>query len=267
MRNTMRKIAAALAAGALIFSAGAFAKDGHIKVGVITGPEFQIAETVKQIAKEKYSLEVELVPFTEYVPVNVALESKELDANAIQHYPYLAEQSKDRGWTDLVVVGNTFVYPMAAYSHKIKSLEEVKDGMTVAIPSDKTNEGRALLLLQAKGLITLKNPKDLNSSILDIVENPKNLNIKTIDGNLIPRALSQLDFAVINNTFAGQGGLTIEKDGIFVENADSPYVNIIVARKDNAEDPDVKNFVKAYNDEKTYEAAKKLFGEVVKGWK
>ena len=222
MRNTMRKLAAALAAGALIFSAGAFAKDGHIKVGVITGPEFQIAETVKQIAKEKYSLEVELVPFTEYVPVNVALESKELDANAIQHYPYLAEQSKDRGWTDLVVVGNTFVYPMAAYSHKIKSLEEVKDGMTVAIPSDKTNEGRALLLLQA---------------------------------------------AVINNTFAGQGGLTIEKDGIFVEDADSPYVNIIVARKDNAEDPDVKNFVKAYNDEQTYEAAKKLFGEVVKGWK
>ena len=249
MRNTMRKLAAALAAGALIFSAGAFAKDGHIKVGVITGPEFQIAETVKQIAKEKYSLEVELVPFTEYVPVNVALESKELDANAIQHYPYLAEQSKDRGWTDLVVVGNTFVYPMAAYSHKIKSLEEVKDGMTVAIPSDKTNEGRALLLLQAKGLITLKNPKE------------------TIDGNLIPRALSQLDFAVINNTFAGQGGLTIEKDGIFVEDADSPYVNIIVARKDNAEDPDVKNFVKAYNDEQTYEAAKKLFGEVVKGWK
>ena len=254
MRNTMRKLAAALAAGALIFSAGAFAKDGHIKVGVITGPEFQIAETVKQIAKEKYSLEVELVPFTEYVPVNVALESKELDANAIQHYPYLAEQSKDRGWTDLVVVGNTFVYPMAAYSHKIKSLEEVKDGMTVAIPSDKTNEGRALLLLQAKGLITLKNPKDLNSSVLDIVENPQNLNIKTIDGNLIPRALSQLDFAV-------------EKDGIFVEDADSPYVNIIVARKDNAEDPDVKNFVKAYNDEQTYEAAKKLFGEVVKGWK
>ena len=252
---------------AIAFSSSAFAKDGKIKVGIQVGPEMSVAETAKQIAKDKYGLEVELVPFTDYVTPNAALENKLIDANAFQHKPYLDSQLKDRGWNDLVIVGNTFVYPIAAYSKKIKDVKELKDGATVAIPNDPTNGGRALLLLQAQGLLKLKEGTGLTPTTLDIIDNPKNLNIKTLDANLIPRTLGQVDLAIINNTFAGAAGLYPSKDAVFVEDKDSPYVNIIVAREDNKADPDVQNFVKAYNTEEVYKKAMAEFKDsVVKGW-
>lgn len=244
-----------------------FAADGKIKVGVMTGPEFAVAEVAKQVAKDKFGLEVELVSFTDYVTPNAALNNKLIDANAFQHKPYLDTQKKDRGWNDLVIVGNTFVYPIAAYSKKIKSIDELKNGATVAIPNDPTNAGRSLLLLQAQGLIKLKDPAGLTQTVLDIVENPKNLKIQTLDANLIPRTLGQVDLAIINNTFAGQAGLYPSKDAIFVENKESPYVNLIVAREDNKEDQDVLNFVKAYNSEEVYQKAQAEFqNSIVKGW-
>lgn len=251
---------------AIAVSGSAFAKDGHIKVGVEAGPEYVVAEAAKKVAKDKYDLDVELVKFTDYVTPNVALETKLIDANAFQHKPFLDDQSKSRGWKDLVIVGNTFVYPIAAYSSKIKNLSELKDGAIVAIPNDPTNRGRALLLLQAKGLIKLKDPTNLIQSPLDIVENPKHLQIKALDANLISRALSQVDLAIINNTFASQAGL-LPKDALFAEDKDSPYVNLIVAREDNKSDKDVVDFVKAYNSEPVYQAAMKEFqNSVIKGW-
>lgn len=256
-----------LLTSALALSSSAFAKDGKIKVGIQTGPEMSVAEVAKQIAKEKYNLDVELVPFTDYVTPNAALENKLIDANAFQHKPYLDSQIKDRGWTDLVIVGNTFVYPIAAYSKKVKNINELKEGATVAIPNDPTNGGRSLLLLQAQGLIKLKDAANLTQTVLDIVENPKKLNIQTLDANLIPRALDQVDLAIINNTFAGQAGLFPSRDAIFVEDKDSPYVNIIVARDDNKADPDIQNFVKAYNTDEVYQKAMSEFQDsVVKGW-
>ncbi|AWX13747.1 methionine ABC transporter substrate-binding protein MetQ [Mergibacter septicus] len=252
----------------IALSNNVLAKDGRIKVGVISGPEYAVAEVAKQVAKEQYGLEVELIPFTDYVTPNAALESKIIDVNAFQHQPYLDKQKADRQWDDLVIVGNTFVYPIAAYSKKIKDISELKDGATVLIPNDPTNGGRALLLLQAQGLITLKDPKGLTQTVLDIVANPKKLKIQTADAPLIPRSLGQVDLAIINNTFAAQAGLYPNKNSLFVESNESPYVNIIVARKDNENDPDVKNFVKAYNSEPVYKKADKEFnGAIVKGWK
>ncbi|MBE2893881.1 MetQ/NlpA family lipoprotein [Spirabiliibacterium falconis] len=254
-------------AATLALSTSAFAKDGKVRIGVQNGPEMTVAETAKQVAKDQFGLEVELVPFSDYVTPNAALEEKSIDANAFQHKPYLDSQSKARGWTDLVIVGNTFVYPIAAYSQKIKNLDELKDGAVIAIPNDPTNGGRSLLLLQAQGLLKLKDGTGLTPTELDIVENPKNLKIRSLDAALITQVLPEVDLAIINNTFAGQAGLYPSKDAIFVEDKDSPYVNIIVAREDNKDDEDVKNFVKAYNSEPVYQKAMEEFKDsVVKGW-
>ncbi|MDU7870300.1 MAG: MetQ/NlpA family lipoprotein, partial [Pantoea sp.] len=169
----------------------------------------------------------------------------------------------------LVSVGNSFVYPIAGYSKKIKSLDELQDGAQVAIPNDPTNLGRTLLLLQKVGLIKLKDGVGLLPASLDITENPKHLKIVELEAPQLPRSLDdqQIALAVINTTYASQIGLTPAKDGIFVEDKDSPYVNLIVAREDNKDAENVKKFVQAYQSDEVNEAANKVFnGGAVKGW-
>lgn len=240
----------------------------HIKVGVIVGAEQQIAEVAQKVAKEKYGLDVKLVTFNDYVLPNEALSKGDIDLNAFQHKPYLDQQIKDRGYK-LVSVGNTFVYPIAGYSKKIKSLAELQDGSQVALPNDPTNLGRSLLLLQKQGLIKLKDGVGLLPTILDVIENPKNLKLVALEAPQLPRSLDdqKIALAVINTTYASQIGLTPAKDGLFVEDKDSPYVNIIVAREDNKDAENVKKFVQAYQSEEVNAAANKIFnGGAVKGW-
>jgi len=240
----------------------------HIKVGVIVGAEQQVADVAAKVAKEKYGLDVELVTFNDYVLPNEALSKGDIDVNAFQHKPYLDQQIKDRGYK-LVPVGNTFVYPIAGYSKKIKSISELKDGDQIAVPNDPTNLGRSLLLLQKEGLIKLKDGVGLLPTVLDVTENPKNLKIVELEAPQLPRSLddNKIALAVINTTYASQIGLTPEKDGIFVEDKNSPYVNIIVAREDNKDAENVKNFVKAYQSDEVSDAANKVFnGGAVKGW-
>ena len=262
------------AVGALIGSlalvgCGQDEKDpNHIKVGVIVGAEQQVAEVAQKVAKDKYGLDVELVTFNDYVLPNEALSKGDIDANAFQHKPYLDQQLKDRGYK-LVAVGNTFVYPIAGYSKKIKSLDELQDGSQVAVPNDPTNLGRSLLLLQKVGLIKLKDGVGLLPTVLDVVENPKNLKIVELEAPQLPRSLddAQIALAVINTTYASQIGLTPAKDGIFVEDKESPYVNLIVTREDNTDAENVKKFGQAYQSDEVYEAANKVFnGGAVKGW-
>jgi len=221
-----------------------------------------------KVAKEKYGLDVELVTFNDYVLPNEALSKGDIDVNAFQHKPYLDQQIKDRGYK-LAVVANTFVYPIAGYSKKIKSLDELQNGSQVAIPNDPTNLGRSLLLLQKVGLIKLKDGVGLLPTSLDITENPKNLKIVELEAPQLPRSLDdqQIALAVINTTYASQIGLTPAKDGIFVEDKDSPYVNLIVSREDNKDAENVKKFVQAYQSDEVSEAANKIFnGGAVKGW-
>lgn len=238
-----------------------------IKVGVMSGPEHQVAETAAKVAKEKYGLDVEFVEFNDYALPNEAVSKGDLDANAMQHKPYLDEDAKAKNLNNLVIVGNTFVYPLAGYSKKIKNVSELQDGAKVVVPNDPTNRGRALILLEKQGLIKLKDPNNLLSTVLDIVENPKNLQISEVDTSVAARALDDVDLAVVNNTYAGQVGLNAQDNGVFVEDKDSPYVNIIVARTDNKDSKAVQDFVKAYQTEEVYEEAKKFFKDgVVKGW-
>ncbi|WP_199637654.1 MetQ/NlpA family lipoprotein [Serratia sp. PAMC26656] len=240
----------------------------HIKVGVIVGSEQQVAEIAQKVAKEKYGLDVELVTFNDYVLPNEALSKGDIDLNAFQHKPYLDQQIKDRGYK-LVSVGNSFVYPIAGYSKKIKSLDELKDGSQVALPNDPTNLGRSLLLLQKVNLIKLKDGVGLLPTVLDVTENPKNLKLVELEAPQLPRSLDdqQIALAVINTTYASQIGLTPAKDGLFVEDKDSPYVNLLVAREDNKDAENVKKFVQAYQSDEVNEAANKIFnGGAVKGW-
>ncbi|RFZ94004.1 MetQ/NlpA family lipoprotein [Mucilaginibacter conchicola] len=240
----------------------------HIIVGVESGPEFQIAEAAKKVAKEKYGLEVELVTFNDYVMPNEALAQGDLDVNAYQNKPYLDVQAKQRGYK-FALVGNTFVYPLAGYSKKIKDIEDLKDESTIIIPNDPTNSGRSLLLLQQAGLIQLKADVGMFPTLADVTGNPKKLRILEMEAPQLPRSLDDQNvaIAVINATFARPAGLNALKDGIFVEDKSSPYVNAVVAREDNKNEEKVKKFVKAYQSDEVDAAAQKAFdGGAIKGW-
>ncbi|BAI76180.1 D-methionine transport system substrate-binding protein (plasmid) [Azospirillum sp. B510] len=236
---------ASLVAGAatMAFAFGAAAET--IKVGVTAGPHAQILEAAKPIAA-KDGLDIQIIEFTDYVIPNQALAGGDLDANSFQHQPYLDNQVKDRGF-DLVSVGKTVVYPIGIYSRKVKSLEELPAGSKFAIPNDPTNGGRVLLLLQAKGLIKLKDGGTLKASPIDIVENPKKLEIVELDAAQLPRSLDDVTAAAINTNFALEAGIDPVKEAIARESADSPYANVIAVRKADKDKPWVAKLVKAYN--------------------
>ncbi|KAB7693821.1 MetQ/NlpA family lipoprotein [Plesiomonas shigelloides] len=260
-------LVSALAGSLLLTACGQKEADSNkIKVGVISGAEEQVAEVAKKVAKQQYGLDVELVSFSDYITPNAALADGSLDVNAFQHKPYLDQQIADRGYK-LAVVGNSFVYPIAGYSKKIKNVSELADGASVALPNDPTNLGRSLLLLQAQDLIKLKDGSGLNATLLDVVDNPKKLKLVELEAPQLPRSLDDVDLAIINTTYASQIGLTPPKDGLFVEDKASPYVNLIVAREDNKDAENVQKFVKAFQTEEVYQAANEVFkGGVVKGW-
>jgi D-methionine transport system substrate-binding protein len=240
----------------------------HIKVGVESGPEYTVAQAAQKIAKDKYGLDVELVQFNDYVMPNEALRQGDIDLNVYQNKPYLDVQAKQRGFK-FAILGNTFVYPLAGYSRKIKSIGELKDGSTVVIPNDPTNSGRSLLLLQKAGLLRLKDNVGLFPTVNDITANPKNLNILELEAPQLPRALDdqKVTIAIINNTFAGPAGLVAKRDGLFIEDEKSPYVNIIVSRDDNKDQYNVKRFVKSYQSPEVAAAAETAFkGGAIKGW-
>ncbi|ALP43711.1 methionine ABC transporter substrate-binding lipoprotein MetQ [Aeromonas schubertii] len=266
MKLGIKSVAAALLAGLVLAGCGQKEESKVLKVGAIAGAESELVETAARVAQEKYGLQVEVVTFSDYVTPNVALNDGSIDLNAFQHKPYLDAQVKDRGFK-LVPVGNTFVYPIAGYSKKIKSLDELKEGAQVAVPNDPTNLGRSLILLAKQGLLTLKDNGNLNATVLDIVANPKNLKIVELEAAQLPRSLEDVDLAIINTTFASQIDLTPNRDGLFVEDKESPYVNLIVARESNKDEQKVKEFVQSFQTEEVYKKGDELFkGGLVKGW-
>ena len=269
MKLSLKGLLAITAAASALILSGCGEKSADVnsvKVGVIAGAEAQVAEVAAKIAKEKYNLNVELVTFTDYVTPNAALDDGSIDANAFQHKPYLEKQMADRGYK-LAIVGNTFVYPIAGYSKEIKSVDEIKQGARIALPNDPTNLGRSLLLLEQQGLITLRENVGLLATVRDITENPNDLRIMELDAAQLPRSLDDVTLAIINTTYASSINLTPEKDGIFVEDKESPYVNLLVARQDNINAENVQNFLKAYQTDEVAEAASTIFhGGSVKGW-
>lgn len=231
-----------------------------VTVGTIAGPETTLMQVAKKVAKQKYGIHVKIVTFSDYVTPNIALADGEIDTNAFQHMPYLKAQMKSHGFK-LVSVGKTFLYPMGIYSKQIHSLSALKVGSKVAVPNDPSNEARALLLLQKAHLIRLKKGAGINATTHDIESNPKHLKFIALDAAEIPRALNDVALAAINTNYAVPAGLSPAKDALIEEGVDSPYVNIIVARPDDAKLKKVVDLVRAFQSEPVVLAAKKLFGD------
>ena len=205
-----------------------------LKVGASITPHAEILAQVKDtLAQEGYDLQV--VEYNDYVLPNTALEDGELDANFFQHQPYLDDFNVENG-THLVSVAAVHFEPFGLYAGKTDSIANLKDGAVVAVPNDTTNEARALLLLEAQGLIKLKEGAGLTATVLDIEENPLNLEIKEIEAAQLVRSLPDVDIAAINGNYAAEGGLNVA-DAIAVEASDSlaadTYANVIVVKEGN----------------------------------
>ncbi|ADL08904.1 MetQ/NlpA family ABC transporter substrate-binding protein [Thermosediminibacter oceani] len=216
-----------------------------IKVGASPVPHAEILNVVKPIL-EKEGITLEIVEFTDYVQPNLKLAEKELDGNFFQHIPYLEDFSNEHN-LDLTYIAKVHIEPMGIYSQKIKNLAELKEGATIAIPNDATNGGRALLLLQSAGLIKLKPDAGIKATVADIAENPKNIRISELEAATLPRVLPDVDAAVINTNYALEAGLVPTKDALFIESADSPYVNILAVRKGDESRPELKKLAEALN--------------------
>ncbi|MFN4310113.1 MAG: MetQ/NlpA family ABC transporter substrate-binding protein [Ferrovibrio sp.] len=259
-----RRSFAALAVAALV-SLPAVAQDKPIKVGVTAGPHAEIFEVVKKVA-EKDGLKIQIVEFSDYVQPNAALNAGDLDVNSYQHLPYLEAQIKDRGYK-ISNIGYTVNFPMGAYSKKVKAIGDLANGARIGIPNDPTNGGRALLVLESAGLIKLKKDAGLKATPLDIAENPKKLRIVELDAAQLPRALDELDAAVINTNYAIPAGLNPKRDSIAIETPKSPYVNIIAVRSQDKDKPEYAKLVQAYRSPEVKAFVEEKFkGAVVTSW-
>jgi len=207
----MKKLLAAFAAVAA-FSAQAA---DELNVAATAVPHAEILEFIKpQLAEQGVDLKVKV--FTDYVQPNIQVAEKRLDANFFQHQPYL---------------------------------DELPNGATVVIPNDATNGGRALLLLQKAGVITLKDGAGITATPKDIAENPKDIKIRELEAATLPRVLTQVDLALINTNYALEAKLNPTEDALFIEGNDSPYVNILVARPDNKDSAAMQKLIEALHSE------------------
>jgi D-methionine transport system substrate-binding protein len=218
--------------------------DGTLVVGATAVPAGEVLTYIKDDLAAKAGLKLEIREFTDYVLPNTALQEGSLDANLYQNQPFLDEFNKSKD-TDLVSVVKAYLPPMGVYSKKIKDIAKLADGATVAVPNETTNEGRALKLLAAKGLITLKAGAGTDASPADVTANPKNLKFTELDPAQLPRSLDDVDVAVINNNYAQDAGLSPAKDAILLESAkDNPYANLLAVKRGNEDDPRVEKLAK-----------------------
>ncbi len=258
MKKTRRFIVAAALAAPALFSlslascAPKAAQDKKVlTVGATPVPHAELLALVAEdLAKE--GIELKVVEFTDYVTPNVALAEGQLDANFFQHLPYLESFASEKG-LPLIGAFAVHVEPLGLYSGRAKNLEDLADGASIAIPNDPTNEGRALLLLQAKGLIKLSDAAGLKGTPADIVENTKKWKFKELEAAQLPRVLQDVDAAVINGNYALESGLNPVKDALLLEGGESPYANIVAVRAGTEQDPRITALASALRSAKVKE--------------
>ncbi|MFI1565889.1 MetQ/NlpA family ABC transporter substrate-binding protein [Streptomyces sp. NPDC020490] len=253
MRTTAKITTAVLAAAALTFGITACGSDkdsgssdgsGPLVVAASPTPHAEILTYVRDHLAKKAGLDLEVKEFTDYVTPNTATEDGDVDANYFQNQPYLDDFNKKNG-THIVPVVTVHLEPLGLYSHKVKSADALKSGATVAVPNDTVNEARALKLLAAGGLITLKDGVGNEATPSDITENPKNLKFKELEAAQTPRSLDDVDAAVVNGNYAIEAGLRPSADALVLESAkDNPYGNFLAVKKGNENDPRVRKLAK-----------------------
>ena len=238
-----RRLALGLAASFVIAAPALAQQNQVIRIGVTPGPHAEIVEQIKPIIAKK-GYELKIFEFSDFVIPNQALDTGDLEANAFQHQPYLDNQVKDRGFK-IVSVAPTVNFPMGIYSAKYKSWAELPDGATVSIQNDPTNGGRALLLLQDKGVIKLKDGTGFKPTVLDITENPKKLKIVEIEAGQTVRSLADVAAAAINTSYAVDAKLD-PNSAILREAPKGPYTNLIAVRSVDKDKPWVQALVDSY---------------------
>ena len=219
-----------------------------IKIGVSPNPHADIVKFVEEDLKAE-GINIEIVEIPDYVTPNLLLNDGDLDLNFFQHLPYLDDFNKERN-LDLVSIGGVHIEPLAFYSNSLKDIKDLKDGAKVAIPNDAVNGGRALILLENNGLIKLDPNAGLEATPKDIIENKLNLKITMLEATTLPSVLPDVDGAVINGNYALEAGLNPLRDGLIIEDKDSPYVNIVAARKEDKDKEEFKKIISALNSEK-----------------
>jgi D-methionine transport system substrate-binding protein len=266
LRNGRKWLTGLSVAAALVVAAGPGLAAEKIKLGVMGGAEEEIAEVAKKVAATK-GLEIQLVTFSDYVLPNSALESGDLDANAFQHKPYLDAQTQARGY-HIVPIGFTIVEPIGLYSKKLKSFDALPDGARIGIPNDPSNGGRALNLLAANHLITIKEGKGLTPSLLDVATNPKHIVFSELDAAQLVRSLDDFDAAIINTNHALDGGLDPRKDALIQEpRQNNPYGNFIAVREKDKDRPVFKTLVAAYESKEVEQfLASRFKGAILPAW-
>ncbi|MFJ8867551.1 MetQ/NlpA family ABC transporter substrate-binding protein [Streptomyces sp. NPDC102473] len=276
MRKNIKITAAAAATAALALGLSACGTDsdpaskGETGAGADTSkalvvaaspvPHADILNYVKKNLAEKAGLKLEVKEFTDYVLPNTATENGQVDANFFQHKPYLDDFNK-KNKTHIVPVVDVHLEPLGLYSKKVKDLKDIKAGQTVAVPNDTTNEGRALQLLAENGLITVKDGVGTNAKLSDITDK-KGLEFKEIEAATVPRALDDVDAAVINGNYAIEAGYQPAKDSLALEKAEgNPYANLLAVKEGNEEDPRVQKLAKLLNSDEV----KKFIEDTYKG--
>ncbi|MGW7266671.1 MetQ/NlpA family ABC transporter substrate-binding protein [Streptomyces sp. NPDC054842] len=248
MRNTAKITTAVLAAGALTLGLSACGSDkdsasdtsGPLVVAASPVPHAEILDFVQKNLAKKAGLDLEVKEFTDYVTPNTATEDGSVGANYFQNQPYLDDFNKKKG-THIVPVVTVHLEPLGLYSNKVEKADELKSGATVAVPNDTVNEARALKLLDANGIITLKDGVGNEATPGDIVKNPKKLRFKELEAAQTPRSLDDVDAAVINGNYAIESDLKPAEDALVLESAkDNPYGNFLAVKKGNEDDPRVK---------------------------
>jgi len=236
-----------------------------VTIGVTAGPHVEVMEFVQRQAK-KQGINIKIVEFNDFILPNIALADGDIDLNSYQHEPFLEEQVKQRGYK-ITSLGKTLLFPIGVYSKKHKRLEDLPQKAQIAIPNDPTNGGRALLLLQHEGLIKLRKNVGHTPSPMDITENPKKLKFIELEAPQIPRALRDVDAAIVNTDWALLAGMEPSKDALAQESKDSPYANIIAARTKDKDNPLYLKIVKIYQSPETAAFVKKRFGDdVIPAW-
>lgn len=270
MKNTFKLITLTILSLFLLVGCGNKSEnDQVVKLGVV-GDDQRLWEKAAELA-EKDGIKIELVPFSDYNTPNDALVNGDVDLNAFQHKAFLDEYNHSKK-TNLVPIGRTFISPIGAYSNTLKDLRDVPENGKVSIPNDTTNGGRALFLLEAAGLIELKDDVGVSPTLSDVSANPKNIDINELDAAQVARTLPDVDAAVINTNLAIDAGLSPKDDAIFMEplNENSaPYINYVVAREED-KDNELYNKVAAYYrtqevkelNDKLYEETQKMAWEL-----
>ena len=218
-----------------------------IKAAASPTPHAEILGVAKDLLAEQ-GITLDIIEFSDYVQPNMVTESGEVDANYFQHQPYLDSFNEENG-THLVSVGDIHYEPLGIYPGKSKSLDEIADGAVIAVPNDTTNEARALQLLAAQGIISIREDAGLTATVNDITENPHNVQVEELEAAQLPRTLADVDYAVMNGNYALEAGFSVSKDALATEDANSEaaqtYANVLVVKEGNENNPGVQALLKA----------------------